>query len=1338
MNDNRKNMMNIATLLGNFTTFELSTVIQKYHQPLQSEIKQFLIDTVESKLITVPSSTHYSVDMSFMVWLYPKLGSYVEMMNFIDKNIRAYVSYAYYHHQTDLYKAVRQALFNLLFGNDRLYLEAEKKLEMRQRLDIYNDILEDPQYRQFLPKISRTVVETVLNAKLSAYMRQLRPLSTFIKFLDSIPDISARIQNVRQLARSREILFRGDTADFRNLPNDSRTFRYRAMGLAITGNMNEAVLFFEKDVKVLRQVNKSMLMPAEYDVAYAYLTALMCIDPDKILSFCRKIAALKNRSNAPKSMDMFDAVICYITHDKLRLKRLLEDSARRMLTADPLNMLFILLVHGLCRSEFITQDHIDLLSSNVEKAFEGGYLILAHEAAWALKSIEPTAGNALYTKVAERMPNPPMISRIRYLDDWEKAINMLLELNPKRKTAKLEAVTRIAYFFNHKYLSIQPVLQTRSEYSGWSSGRNIAMKTFVEGKLDAMTATDRLIASTLEHSYGIYRPSGKTYLALIGNPNIFLEGTLHVPVEFVSARPQISVSQQDDAYIVKTEEIEQRELEMHTAIKKETNTRYRIINITDSQRRIIEVINDNDIAVPEKRKDRLLELLGYLSYEGVEVHSDLLHSGDDGTSMREVEADSRIRVQLLPFGSGLKAELFCKPFGTTPPYCKPANGGRVLIYNNNEVRLQVERDFEREKEYELTLMNDIEKIESINISSDGLISFDNPKDALNLLQVLNGHPDICVIEWPEGERLKLRGSAGFKGLSIEVRSTLNWFELQGELKVDESLVISIMDLLSKSEHAHGRFIELSRGEFIALSEELKTHLDELRVFSTRDRNGVHVNKFASMALQEFFDKLENLKADTQWYEFTERLRNANVVDSTVPDTLQTELRPYQEEGFRWMARLADMECGACLADDMGLGKTVQTLTLLLHRASRGAALVVCPVSVVGNWINEAARFTPSIRVKTLGSANREQTMAELEAGDLLITSYGLLQSEEQLLSGHHFATIVLDEAHTIKNFATKTSKATMSLKGSFRMALTGTPIQNRLSEIWNIFNFLNPGLLGSIEHFGSAFVRNDDDTTRRRLKQLLSPFILRRTKATVLNELPPKTEIVKKIAFSDQERAFYEAVRRRAMESIEKSDGQSTNIRVLAEITRLRQACCSPSLADASARYIESSKLAAFVNIAEELKDSDHRAIVFSQFVGHLDLVRKALDRKMISYQYLDGSTPQQERERRVKAFQEGVGAMFLISLKAGGLGLNLTAADYVIHLDPWWNPAIEDQASDRAHRIGQTRPVTIYRLVAENTIEEKIIQLHETKRDLAESLLEGSDQSAKLTLSEMIELIAG
>jgi SNF2 family DNA or RNA helicase len=297
--------------------------------------------------------------------------------------------------------------------------------------------------------------------------------------------------------------------------------------------------------------------------------------------------------------------------------------------------------------------------------------------------------------------------------------------------------------------------------------------------------------------------------------------------------------------------------------------------------------------------------------------------------------------------------------------------------------------------------------------------------------------------------------------------------------------------------------------------------------------------------------------------------------------------------------------------------------------------------------------------------------------------------------------------------------------------------------LWNLFRFINPGLLGSMERFNERFARpievDKSDEARQQLKNLIAPFILRRLKRDVLSELPPRTEITLHVEMRDEELVFMEALRQRSIDRIasmrQGGEGGPQHLQILAEITRLRQACCHPKLVDADSE-ITSAKHRVFAEVVDELLENGHRALVFSQFVSHLSLIREQLDAKGIAYQYLDGSTPVAKRKQAVDAFQGGEGELFLISLKAGGSGLNLTAADYVIHMDPWWNPAVEDQASDRAHRMGQTRPVTIYRLVVKGTIEEKIVDLHQHKRDLADQLLEGSDQSGKMSVDQMVALI--
>ena len=427
-----------------------------------------------------------------------------------------------------------------------------------------------------------------------------------------------------------------------------------------------------------------------------------------------------------------------------------------------------------------------------------------------------------------------------------------------------------------------------------------------------------------------------------------------------------------------------------------------------------------------------------------------------------------------------------------------------------------------------------------------------------------------------------------------------------------------------------------------------------------------------------------------------------------------------------------------MADDMGLGKTLQTITLLLEQAQSGPSLIVVPASLVPNWRNELSRFAPTLNVFVLNDeVNREQAIEQISRNEVLVTTYALLTIHQQQLSQKSWNVVVLDEAHTIKNPNTKMSKAAMTLKAERKVILTGTPIQNHLSELWNLFQFINPGLLGNAEQFKKKYIipieENKNKERQGQLKKLISPFLLRRTKGEVIEELPEKNDINLPVELSDNELAMYELHRKKAEELAMAEEG--VKLSTLSEITKLRQMACSISLVDKTWKKT-SSKLSTFIALAESLNDSGGRALVFSQFTSFLAEVRQVMDKIKLPYLYLDGATPIRKREEIVDEFQKGNYPFFLISLKAGGLGLNLTAANYVIHLDPWWNPAIEQQATDRAYRIGQRNDVTVYHLIAQHTIEEKIIRLHKTKRDLADSLLEGGDMVRTLTQAEILDLL--
>jgi len=576
-------------------------------------------------------------------------------------------------------------------------------------------------------------------------------------------------------------------------------------------------------------------------------------------------------------------------------------------------------------------------------------------------------------------------------------------------------------------------------------------------------------------------------------------------------------------------------------------------------------------------------------------------------------------------------------------------------------------------------------------------------------------------------------------LSMQIQQKNDWFALDGELALNESEVLEFQRLLRHVQESDSPFVELREGEFVALTDRFREQLRELDGLLHQRGQKTELPALAGQRLDQLSEEMGELEVDLAWAERMQRLQKAQRIRPRLPKDFGAELRSYQREGFRWMMRLAAWGVGGCLADDMGLGKTVQALAVLAARRAKGPSLVIAPASVTRNWMREAKRFAPSLNAQLLDSSKDSRKISQLGKGDLLLVSYGLLPFVGEALAERTFANIVLDEAQAIKNAATKRSKIAMSLQGDFKLATTGTPIENHLGELWNLFRFLNPGLLGTWKRFNEKFAkpiaRDGDEQRREQLRRLIQPFILRRRKDEVLTELPAKTEITLTVELSEQETAFYEALRRRALDEIQAADDTSKRFTLLAQLTRLRQAACHPLLVEPRS-HLPSSKLALISETLLELLDNGHKALVFSQFVQHLRLVEQWVKQQGIPYQYLDGQTPGKQREAAVNAFQRGEGELFLISLKAGGTGLNLTAADYVLHLDPWWNPAVEDQASDRAHRIGQQRPVTVYRLVSENTIEEKIVALHHQKRELADQLLAGTNLSAKLSVEEMVDLI--
>jgi superfamily II DNA or RNA helicase len=569
--------------------------------------------------------------------------------------------------------------------------------------------------------------------------------------------------------------------------------------------------------------------------------------------------------------------------------------------------------------------------------------------------------------------------------------------------------------------------------------------------------------------------------------------------------------------------------------------------------------------------------------------------------------------------------------------------------------------------------------------------------------------------------------------SAALSSGIDWFELDGGADF-EGQRIELPELL-KALETGSHSIQLADGEVGLIPEEV---LQRFRVLVGLGRNEDGKIRFAKSQaglLDVLLAERPEVSYDATFAEAREKLRGfAGVKASEQPEGFRGTLRGYQLDGLGWMKFLDEFGFGGCLADDMGVGKTPQVLAMLETRrsAGAGASLVVVPRSLVYNWKQEADRFTPQLRVLDHTAADRDRQQ-DFSGYDLVISTYGTLRKDAAEFRDLEFDYVILDEAQAIKNSSSESAKAARLLKGRRRLVMTGTPIENHLGELWSLFEFLNPGMLGSAKAFkGSGALKNPDEETRRVLGKALRPFLLRRTKEQVASELPPKQEQTIYCDLDSKQRELYNELRdfyrAKLLGKIGREGLNKSKMQVLEALLRLRQAALHPALLGQKHIGAASAKLDVMMDQLTEVLDEGHKALVFSQFTSFLSIVRAELDERGVVYEYLDGQT--KDRQARVERFQsDSKCPVFLVSLKAGGVGLNLTAADYVFLLDPWWNPAVEAQAIDRTHRIGQTRSVFAYRLIARDTVEERVLELQGKKRDLAAAIV-GEDNSLIRDLS--------
>ncbi|MEZ6133649.1 MAG: DEAD/DEAH box helicase [Pirellulaceae bacterium] len=908
----------------------------------------------------------------------------------------------------------------------------------------------------------------------------------------------------------------------------------------------------------------------------------------------------------------------------------------------------------------------------------------------------------------------------------------------------LQAQSRVAWnvVLKNSWLEVFPILQQpKKRGDGWTKGRRIALES-LHGHYHAMSVQDQAVDALIcMDGYGYQRkqvlPAHQAIVALVGAPNVFFQDQ---PVEVDSG----------GANWVFRKNAQQCWLEARNALGGSSayclagqvfvhiqphNQRISISELSEPQLNCVKAVLklpkvplefETDVLELTQRIQPFLDVQLPETMAGNVIEEDyrpvlLLRSQADGT------LDYGIRVR-----------------NTKGLLLKPGLGRMLRADEVDGKPVQVVRSTARERH----ICQNISETFNLPPTMDGSIR--DFEVALNLIERLQEAEETNVeILWDKSSEkpLKVLGAVSSKNVSVGITSRRDWFQLSGSCNFG-SESMDLTDLLSGLQSAgvgglRGDYVRLGDKGWAKISGELRAQFKQLHDAVNQERGTLKFDATSAPAIRSLLNEQIESKATKAWKDCLNRLEQSEKLEPVLPDSLNANLRDYQTEGFKWLRRLAEWGVGGILADDMGLGKTLQTLAVILDRAQQGPTLVIAPTSVGFNWVRESEKFAPELETHLYRETDRADFLGSVGPGSLVVCSYGLALRDAEALAKVEWNTLVLDEAQAIKNSRSKTSVAIATIPANWKVALTGTPVENHLGELWSLFRVVSPGVLGGWEQFRRRFaapIEKDNDEERRvALRDRLKPFLLRRTKEQVLQDLPPRTEMNLYVELSKAEREMYDQVRLSAIGEVNEiaklSDVKDQRFRILALLTRLRQLSCSPRLVHET--WTErSSKLQQLRETLLELREEGHRVLVFSQFVQHLTLIREMLDEEQITYEYLDGSTTPSARQQRVDSFQNGDATAFLISLKAGGTGLNLTAADYVIHMDPWWNPAVEDQATDRAHRIGQEKPVMVYRIVSQGTIEEEILKLHDTKRDLVAGIMEGTAAAAKLSTDDLIALL--
>lgn len=1110
--------------------------------------------------------------------------------------------------------------------------------------------------------------------------------------------------------------------------DDARTLFRLALNTGVTG-------------KLPPEVFRSPLLNFYYGLTLMKLSSSPAMK-DSALMASWLSAFSKNRSiYYSKRNNAIRILITYFNSGSINIPKFIEEQVETMLKEDssPLSRGFATLILSYFKLIDVPyKDNYDL--SRIPKA-----AFLRHE----LSPFVPMKQEER-EELHHDFTGKPVLVGIRRKEAWENVFQDIRANIRSGFSESLKKQKRVIYIFKGLWLD-EIREQTLKEDGTWSFGKSLPRKQFMNSGFDSMDDLDRKVAASLRDRIVDVPEAGHVFPFMSGTDRVFV---LDKPGEYNS--PEIlspAIVAIEKPYISFTAVGNSVNIASNVNLRSDGKTiasadvtldedgTYRMKLVDDIQKSFLEPLLQIR-TIPVSAVTELKTIIERME-EVIEVRSDLKNI----ESIPQTKGDDVIAVRITPYDGEYLLRVQAAPL-RDGSLRFPAGEGEDIIYDQADGRTHMVirsledeyRNYEMLRDYlEEKCHNKFDDYEHMTIST--------AESLLNLLSYTFENQERYILEWPEGKELKFKGIVEPKDINIIVKSNQKWFEMHGKVNLSGK-EYTLHDLLEMQRGSKGDgYIKIGDNEYMKMCETLRKQISQMESLDRLGQSKGGVQRVPTYQIGHLASILGqegglNSKVDKKFNDMLKQMRDAYKSEPELPSGLNCTLKDYQVEGFKWMKRLSCWGAGACLADDMGVGKTVQTIAFLLDKASEGASLVVVPKSLLLNWEMEIRRFAPSLNPIILNNIkDKERVVSEAGNNDIFIVTYGVLVTQRDTLVSHNWNVVCLDEAHQIKNRSTQASICAMDLKAEHRVILTGTPVQNHLGELWNLFQFINPGMLGTWSEFqGKYMTGSQDDDSAQDLRDITQPFILRRTKQDVLDDLPDKISHDRLVELSEEEMIAYEENRKRVesyLNATKKARKGMVKVDFFAELTKLRLLSNSISLVYPDWTR-ESSKMKELKKLISLISDEDNnRILIFSQFTSFLGQIANELKGMGLDYLYLDGSTPLDKRQSQVEAFQRGECPIFLISLKAGGLGLNLTAANYVIMMDPWWNPAIENQATDRAYRIGQDRNVTVIRLIAKHTIEEKILQIHEVKQNLSDEILEGTSESSKLTMDDILEMVS-